>query len=95
MREKPKPALPADDIEALNALLRVAARWRDDNCLRALTHAARDPQAEIREQAIHELRKLGVREAIPAILPCLCDMALPVRTAAQPSTGSGSRRTNA
>ena len=62
--------------------LRIVATWRNEHTFQALTHAVGDPQPEVRERAISEIRALGLREGIPTILPCLCDMAMPVRTAA-------------
>jgi HEAT repeat protein len=69
-------------VEVRLEALKVIVRWRDENTVRALTHATRDPHPDVRERAISELRGLGLRESIPDILPCLCDMAMPVRTAA-------------
>src|ERR1041384_5064286 len=75
-------ALGDAEVEVRLEALRVIVRWRDENTVRALTHVTRDPHPDVRERAISELGALGLRESIPAILPSLCDMAMPVRTAA-------------
>jgi HEAT repeat protein len=75
-------ALGDPAVEVRQEALRIAVTWRDENTARALLHAIRDSQPEIRERAISDLGALGLRDGIPAILPCLCDVAMPVRAAA-------------
>ena len=69
-------------VEVRLEALRIVVTWQNENTVHALTSAIRDPHPEMRERAISEMRALGLREAIPTILPCLCDLAMPVRTAA-------------
>jgi HEAT repeat protein len=69
-------------VEVRLEALRIVVTWRNENTFQALTHAVSDPHPEIRERAISEMRALGLRDGIPAILPCVCVMAMPVRTAA-------------
>jgi HEAT repeat protein len=69
-------------VEVRLEALRIVVTWRNEHAIQALTNATRDPHPEVRERAISEMRALGLREGIPTILPCLCDVAMSVRTAA-------------
>jgi HEAT repeat protein len=62
--------------------LRVALGWKDDNTRRVLAPILQHPEVIVRERAVIELGRLGMHEAIVVVLPSLCDMAVPVRTAA-------------
>ncbi len=75
-------ALGDSAVEVRLEALRAIVSWRDENTVRTLIHLLRDPHASVREGAILEITKIGARECIPDILPCLCDSAMPVRTAA-------------
>ncbi len=78
-------ALGDQVVEVRLEALRVIARWRDKNTLRALVHVLRDPHPDVRERAILELRTAGGRESIPALVQCLVDPVASVRAQTVPT----------
>jgi HEAT repeat protein len=84
-RRPTRPVLTAlidDAAEVRLEALRVALGWRDEKTTEVLNQLLKHPEEWVRERAVAELGKVGLPEALVFILPSLCDMSTPVRTAA-------------